>query len=226
MTSGVAAIIPAFNEEKNIEEAIKRTRPFVDSILVIDDGSRDRTGEIAKAAGAAVISHQTNRGKGEALRTGFDFIKGKKEIRFIVIIDADLQLEPEQTPSMLSPLTSGEADLVMGARNWSIVPARHRLGNMVWRNSFNALFGTSLLDTNCGFVALTKEAALKLDFVGGYIIEISMLASARKAGFRIKNVPVNVNYHKISGVKRGIRVVLGVLIFIWKEGIKYRLGIK
>jgi glycosyltransferase involved in cell wall biosynthesis len=223
MVEGIAAIIPALNEEKNIEEVIRRTRPFVDKIIVIDDGSTDRTAELAKAAGAVVLQHHANKGKGEALRTGFDYLRKQPGIHLVVIIDADLQFAPEEAPAVLEPLKRGRADFVMGARDWSKVPFRHRLGNWVWRTSFNLFFGTSLKDTNCGLIALTADAATKLNFQGGYIIENSMLADAVRRHLRIVSVPVEVGYKHVSEVKRGIRMVIGVLIFITREGIRWRL---
>jgi hypothetical protein len=92
---------------------------------------------------------------------------------------------------------------------------------------FNILFGTNLKDTNCGYMAMTTEAIKKIGRVhGGYIIENSILAQCIKKKVRVKQVPVNVSYKHTSKVPRGIRVVLGVLIFILTEGFKYRLGIK
>jgi glycosyltransferase involved in cell wall biosynthesis len=223
MVEGIAALIPALNEEKNIEQVVRRTRPFVDKIVVVDDGSTDKTSELAKAAGATVLQHSVNKGKGEALRTGFGYIRKQQGIRWIVIIDADLQFAPEDTPAVLAPLKEGRADFVMGSRDWSIVPIRHKLGNWVWRTAFNVLFGTRLPDTNCGFVAMSVEAASKLNLSGGYIVENSMLASAVRAGLRLASASVSVNYHRRSAVPRGVRMVLGIMIFILREGLAYRL---
>lgn len=217
------ALIPAYNEEKNILEVIqktKKTRRF-NKIIVIDDGSSDRTSETAKKVGAIVIKHEINKGKGEALKTGFNYIKKIKGIKNIVIIDADLQYEPEESIKLLRALN--KSDLVIGYRDFSKIPFRHKLGNFVWRFCFNLLFGTSLKDTNCGLIAITNKSIEKMKIHGGYIVENSMLISAIKNNLRIKQVCVDVSYKKISGIKRGIKTVLGVLIFIIKEGIKYRL---
>jgi len=224
MAEVTAALIPALNEERNIEEVVRRTRPLVDRIIVIDDGSTDRTAELAKAAGAVVLQHHVNKGKGEALHTGFDYLRKQPGIRLVVIIDADLQFAPEEARAVLAPLKEGRADFVMGSRDWSKVPFRHRLGNLVWRTTFNLLFGTSLKDTNCGLIAMTADAAAKLRFQGGYIIENSMLADAVRRRLRVVNVPVEVSYRQVSGVTRGIRMVLGILVFTVREGVRWRLG--
>jgi len=219
------ALIPAYNEEKNILEIIDKTKKLrkFNKIIVIDDGSKDRTAELAKKAGAIVIRHEKNKGKGEALKTGFNYISKIRDIKNIVIIDADLQYEPKEALKLLKALES--ADLVMGYRDFSKLPFRHKLGNFVWKTSFNLFFGTRLNDTNCGLIALKAVSIKKMNVHGGYIIENSMLASAVENNLKIKQVFVNVNYKKISGIKRGIKTVLGVFVYIFKEGIKYRLNI-
>jgi glycosyltransferase involved in cell wall biosynthesis len=218
------AIVPAYNEEKNIYEIVKRLRKMKFKVIVVDDGSKDRTYELAKKAGAIVLRHKTNKGKGEALKTAFEFVR-KRKIKNFVIIDADLQYLPEEARKILEPIKRGEADLVMGYRNWREVPFRHKLGNFVWKTLFNLLYGTNFKDTNCGYMAFGERAIKEIKNIhGGYIIENSILSDAIKNGLRVKQVPVKVFYHKKSGIKRGIRVVLGVLIFILKEGLKYRLS--
>jgi len=217
----IAALIPAMNEEKNIVPVVRGCKRWADIVLVVDDGSTDGTARLAKEAGAQVVTHKTNLGKGEGLRTGIAALHGKAD--FIAIIDADLQYDPAEAEKVLKPLLEGKADFVMGSRDWSKVPFRHRLGNRVWRTAFNLLFGTGLSDTNCGLIALTSEASSKLNFHGGYIIENSMLADAVRHDLRIANIPVHVDYRHVSKVPRGIRMVAGVLFFIGKEGLKWRI---
>jgi glycosyltransferase involved in cell wall biosynthesis len=218
------ALVPAYNEEKNIYELIRRLKKMKFNVVVVDDGSKDRTYELAKKAGAIVIRHKENKGKGEALRTALKYARREK-IKNFVIIDADLQYLPEEARKLLKPIKNGEADLVMGFRCWKEVPFRHRIGNFIWRKTFNFLFGVGLKDTNCGFMAFGERAIKKIKNIhGGYIIENSILADAIKNNLRIKQIPVKVFYHKVSKIPRGIRVVLGVLIFIILEGIKYKLS--
>jgi len=223
------ALIPAFNEEKTIKEVISELKNVNLNCLVIDDGSTDRTSKIAQKSNAIVVRHNENKGKGEALRTGFEYIlKNLHDIESLVIVDADLQYYAKESIKLLKPLEEKEADFVMGYRNWRTVPFKNRLGNFVWRTTFNLLFKTKLKDTNCGFMALSRGAISKMKRAyGGYIIENMMLIDALKNKLKIKQVPVSVKY-KIKHSKRniiiGIRIVLGCLIFIFNEGIKYRLG--
>jgi len=220
------ALVPAFNEEKTIKEVIDRLKKVNLKSIVVDDGSTDRTSEIAKKNGAMVIKNDKNRGKGEALKIGFRYVlKNLPEVENIVLVDSDLQYDPRESIKILNSLENKEADFVMGYRNWRKVPFRHKLGNFVWRNFFNILFGTKLKDTNCGFMGLSRNALKKMSGAyGGYIIENMMLIEAIKNNLKIKQVPVTVEYKLKRGIVSGIRVFLGCLIFIIKEGVKYRLN--
>lgn len=216
-------LLPAYNEEKTIGKVIRECKCYCKEafILVVDDGSKDKTAEIARKEGAYVISHEINKGKGEALKTGLKYFK-KHGYDAVVIIDADGQYSARYIPKFFSALKS--ADLVMGHRDFSKVPFRHRLGNFVWRTAFNILFGTKFKDTNCGFIGFSKKALEKIKNIhGGYIIENSILAEAMEKNLKILQIPVKVKYKEISGIGRGIRIVLGVFLFILKEGIKYRV---
>lgn len=223
------ALVPAFNEEKTIREVISELKSINLNCIVVDDGSKDRTSEIAQKSSAIVIRHDENKGKGEALKTGFEYVlKNLHTVENLVIIDADLQYSAKESVKLLKPLEEGEADFVMGYRNWRTVPFKNKLGNFVWRITFNLLFKTKLKDTNCGFMALSRTAIEKMERAyGGYIIENMMLIDALKNDLKIKQVPVSVKY-KTEYYRRdiigGIRMVLGCLIFIVREGMKYRLS--
>lgn len=222
-------LIPAYNEEKNIKEVTTRVKKSGFFPIVIDDGSNDRTAEVAEKSGTTVVRHEKNKGKGEAMTTGFKLIAEKyPEVKYVVILDADLQYDPEDIPRIVEPLKKNEADFITGYRNWKEVPGRHSLGNFVWRNTFNLFFGTKLKDTNCGFIAMTTEAMKKMMKItyGGYIIENMMLAEALKNNFRIKQVPVKVHYHYIRSIPGGSRIVLGCWIFIIKRALRQRFRIK
>ena len=219
------ALIPAFNEEKTITKAISILKSIGLKVVVVDDGSSDKTGELAKKAGAILIRHKKNKGKGIAMRTGFDYIlKNYPRIKNVVVIDGDLQYSPKEALRLLKPLNQGKADFVMGFRNWKKVPYANRIGNFIWRTLFNFFFSTKLKDTNCGYIALTRRTIKKLKGVyGGYIIENCILRDVLKNGLRIKQVPVSVVYKK-RRILNSARMFFGVLIFILIEGMKYRLS--
>lgn len=221
------ALIPAYNEESNIKEVVEKVKKGGMLPIVIDDNSKDKTVDIAKKAGAIVLKQERNRGKGEAIKTGINHaLKKLPKVKNFVLIDADMQYDPEEAPKLLDVLDNTDADIVIGYRDWSAVPFRHRLGNFIWRTTFNLLFGTRLKDTNCGFMAIKKESAKKiLDALhGGYIIENSILSHAVKKNLSIGQVPVSVTYKTKSEVRRGVRMVGGISLFIIRQGLKYRLG--
>lgn len=226
--SKIGVLLPAFNEEENIQGIIKETKNCLPNaeIIVVDDGSKDRTSRWARRAGAKVLKHEVNRGKGEAVRTGIEFFLNQSNADFVVIVDADGQYSIREVPKLVYPLEHEEADVVTGFRNWDSTPFRHRVGNSLWRFCFNILLGMDLRDTNCGFIALNRNAMDKIRNIGGgYIIENELLISALRNGLEIKQVPVSVKYMKKSGVFRGIKIVLSVLVFIISEGLRYRLSL-
>lgn len=218
--------MPAFNEEKNIQLVIKEAKKYLPKakIVVVDDGSTDKTYKLAKREKVKVLRHEVNKGKGEAIKTGFKYFL-KTSVDFIVIADTDRQYLLRDAPKLLEPLKNKKADFVMGYRNFKEIPLRHKLGNLVWRSFFNFLFKTNFKDTNCGYVALKRDVMEKVKVHGGYIIESAFLSECLRNNFKIAQVPVKVVYRKKSGILRGIRMVLGVLIFIISQGIKYRLGL-
>lgn len=220
------ALIPAYNEEETIEKVVSEIKHVGLTPVVVDDGSTDRTYEIAKKMNIKVIKHSENRGKGEALKTGFNYIlENLPEVDNVVIVDADMQYSPKDSVKILDPLRKGKADFVMGCRDWGTVPLRHNFGNLVWRGIFNLFFETNLKDTNCGYMGLSRSALKKIRRIhGGYIIENMMLVEALKHKLRIKQVPVSVTYKYKRDIFSGLRMGLGVLIFIIIEGIKYRLS--
>ena len=110
----IVAVLAAYNEEKSIAKVILTTEKLVDKIIVVDDGSRDLTGDIAKRLGVAVLTHESNRGKGAALRSGIDLAK-KEGFDILVTLDSDSQHDPKEIPLVVEPILQGNA----GSGNWS-----------------------------------------------------------------------------------------------------------
>ena len=111
----VIALIPAYNEERCIGSVILRARAYVDDVIVVDDGSHDATARVAEAAGAQLIRHKENRGKGQALTTGF---RAARELRpdVLVILDSDGQHSADEIPLLVAAIREHEADMVVGSR--------------------------------------------------------------------------------------------------------------
>lgn len=111
----ISVVLPAYNEEITIGSIVLLTRYYADNVIVVDDGSADRTAEIAKGAGAEVIIHKTNKGKGSALKTGFK-AAADMGADIIVTMDSDGQHNPADIPNLLTPIIEEKVDMVIGSR--------------------------------------------------------------------------------------------------------------
>lgn len=215
----ITAILPAWNEEVAIGSMVLRTKQHVNRVIVVDDGSTDGTAEIARVAGAEVISHPFNKGKGAALKTGFE-TASKNGTKIIVTIDGDGQHNPAEIPRLLAPILAGEADMVNGSRylkgNGKNTPMYRRIGQIVLDIATNSNSGLHITDSQSGFRAFAAHTVPVFGFgSNGLAIESEMLADAAKAGLRIKEVEIGVSYD-VKGsnrhpVKQGIQVLVKVL---------------
>ena len=193
----ILTCIPAFNEGKIIDEVIKKCLKFSDQVVVCDDGSTDDTYEIADAAGAHVIRHDVNIGKGEALRTLFKFaIHSKNDI--IVTIDGDGQFLPEEIPKLVSDIKEKKSDIVIGYRfdDATDMPNYRRFGNKMLDKMANMVTELSVSDTQSGYRAYSKDIIEKLNFnIKGFGADVEILIDAANKGFRISEQKVTVIYN-------------------------------
>lgn len=177
----ISAVIPAYNEAKRIGEVISEISPYVDEIVVVDDGSRDDTALVAEKSGAhRIVRHLKNKGYIEALKSGFKAATGD----ILVTVDADGEFEPSDIPRLVAPVVSGQADMVQGHRN--VIP---RLSErfLSWLANRLAPVG----DTGTGFRALKRELAQEIEIRGRCICGVLALEAAYK-GARIVEVPVRL----------------------------------
>lgn len=194
----IIVAIPCFNEEIAIGSVVLRSQKYTDKVLVIDDGSKDKTAEIARIAGAEVIVHDTNQGKGAAIRDAFGYAK-KTNADILVLIDGDGQHNPDEIPLLLGPITKGEADITNGSRflvkNGNTVPGYRRIGQEVLTEATNIGAKLKITDSQNGFRAFSKKSFNCFSFrQNGMAIESEMLIDAAQAGLMIKEVPINVRY--------------------------------
>jgi len=192
------AVIPAYNEEIAIGSVVLKTIPHVYEVFVVDDGSCDATAVIAEAAGATVVRHEKNRGKGAALRTGISKVQ-ELDFDVIVFLDADGQNNPDEIPKLVKTLLEEDADIVIGSRfidgSTVDIPAYRRTGQKVLDKITNNFANTNLTDTQSGFRAFSKNAIEKLSFKQDSLdIESGMLMEATELGMRIKEFPISVRY--------------------------------
>jgi glycosyltransferase involved in cell wall biosynthesis len=215
----IIAAIPAYNEETAIGSVVLRAKQHADAVIVVDDGSSDATAAIAELAGAVVIRHERNLGKGNALRTVF--LRAREmNADILVCLDGDGQHNPDEIPRLLAPIKNGEADMIIGSRFLDIhsdIPRYRRAGQTVLNSLTNSISATKVTDSQSGFRAFSKKAidsiSLEEDGIG---IESSMQRAADDSGLRIAEVPITCRYDiehasKMGSVRHGFTVVNTIL---------------
>lgn len=207
----LVAVIPAFNEEKNIGSVVQGLFPFVDKVVVVDDGSGDNTDKAAGEAGAIVLRHRINRGQGAALQTGQDYalLIGAD---YVLHFDGDNQFCVEDIVPALEKLKSEQADILFGSRfldNRTRIPWFKKNILFPVAKLFNKLFGVYLTDIHNGFRILNRRALEQIKIEHDRMAHATEIpAKAKKYGLKHVEFPVKVVYHKFGGgLRHGIGVV-------------------
>lgn len=195
----VVAVIPAYNESKTIAEVLSHTRRFVDGIIVVDDGSTDRTAEIARVHGALVVSHVINRGLGAAIGSGFEMAK-RAGADVVITLDADGQHDPSEIRTLVSAIEKG-ADVVIGSRMLARkgMPYERQLANMLGNLVTLFLFGVSVSDSQSGFRALSAYALSHIQIKTNHMeVSSELIAEAKRHKLKLAEVPVKAIYTHYS----------------------------
>lgn len=216
----VIAAIPAYNEARFIGSVVLHARRYVDVVLVIDDGSSDQTAELAEAAGATVLRHEHNQGKGGALNTAFARAR-LLGARCLVLIDGDGQHRVDDIPAVIRPVLEGEADMTVGSRFLTVrsdIPAYRQVGQHGLTLATNLSSGVRLTDSQSGFRAFSAAAIEALTFRGtGFSVESEMQFLMREHKLRVAEVPIGVLYEepaKRNPVRHGMAVLNGIIRLI------------
>ncbi len=212
--------MPAYNEEKYIGSIVMLVKQYADEVIVVDDGSIDRTAKVATIAGATVIRHGENKGYGAAIQD-IIFEAKKKNADILVIIDADAQHNPEEIPALIKAVSEGY-DLVIGSRKMqtqSDIPAFRRFGQRVLLFFTNILSGEKLSDTESGFRAYSRKAMAELELKEkGMAISAETVSAATAKGLSVTEVPISVTYTKdgstMNPVKHGMGVLNRIMVMI------------
>lgn len=215
------ALIPAFNEVPYIAEVVKGAQQHVEKVVVIDDGSGDGTGQVARDAGATCLRSPTNCGKASALRVGIEFARAGN-FTHVLTLDGDGQHLPEDIPGMLRVAEETGADLVIGARSFdrASMPRSRYYSNTIGSRMASSLVGREIRDSQSGFrlfrLDKLRETKLRSRY---YELEMEMLIKMARSGCIIAHAPVQTVYHngharsKMKPVRDTVRVCLWSLAF-------------
>ena len=215
----ILAGICAYNEARYLGTIVLQARQYVDAVIVVDDGSTDNTAMVAELAGATVIRHTENRGKGAAIQS---ILAEAKKINpgVLVLLDADAQHDPNEIPILAKPISEG-FDLVIGSREAQKdrTPRYRRLGQKVIFRSSRLASKTNIVDSESGYRALSPKAIKKLDLKAkGFGIESEMITNAADKKLKITEVPISNIYTKdgstLHPIRHGIDVISRIIIMI------------
>jgi glycosyltransferase involved in cell wall biosynthesis len=217
--SQTAAVIPAYQDEKHIGDIVRRTCKRLDHVLVVDDGSTDQTTQRAREAGAEVIVHNQNRGKGDAIKTGLAHWSDR-EITWVSLLDSDGQHLPEEIDRFLTAAASStQSTFLIGNRmnNVSGMPFIRRLANRYMSRQISRLCGQEIPDTQCGFRMLNRQLVPEL--LGGgdrFDYDTEVLIVASRKGYLIESVPITTVYTDQVSKIRPLRDAIRFLKLLWR----------
>ena len=186
------ALIAAFNEETHVAEVVTGTARHASPVVVVDDGSTDDTAARARAAGAIVISHEANRGKGCAIRTGLEYLLAG-DASHVLFLDADLQHDVADIPRLIGRAEQGRGDFIIGEREFrkDAMPASRFHANVIGSAILSRFIGAEVADSQSGFRLIRADLLRRLRLTGvGYEIETEMLIRLVQAGAVVEGVTV------------------------------------
>lgn len=225
----IVALVPAWNEAARIGPIVEATRAYL-PVLVVDDGSRDDTAAVAEAAGATVVRHPHNRGKGVALMTGFAWAL-EQGCEAVLTLDADGQHDPAEIPKFLTAWEAGAGDLIIGRRNFSQMPFPRLFTNPFGSWLLSLALGTRIYDNQSGYRVYSRRFLETLSLTTtGFELEVEVITQAVCNGVRIGWIDIRTIYdvdkvsyfHPIKDTAR----FFGMVWRAWRQRIRYIGGLK
>lgn len=215
--SRIAAVVPCYNEEATISQIVLKVQKYVDIVIVVNDGSSDNTAALSKKAGAMVISHPNNLGKGAALDTAFKYLRNTS-CNIAVFLDGDGQHDPDDVPRVIAPICAGKADMVIGSRFLSDsarIPFYRKIGQIILNIATNIGSAVKVTDSQSGFRGFSRKAIDIMNFrEKGLSVESEMQFIAGNNNLIVSEVPIKAIYGgklKRSPVKHGFNVLLRIM---------------
>lgn len=213
----ICIVIPAYNEEKDITAVVRGLKAHNLDIVVIDDGSRDQTAVLAEKAGAVVLRHRKNEGKGRGLKTGFDYCLSRN-YDALITCDGDGQHAAEEVDKFVEKFKNSDAAIVIGNRmhNPQGMPLIRYLTNVFTSKVISLVTGSKIEDSQCGFRLIKVELLKKLLLsTNKYDLESEILLQAARLGYKIESVPISSIYsgqasqiHPIIDTYRFLRLII------------------
>lgn len=191
----IAAVIPAYQAAATVADVVRRSHAVIDSVWVVDDGSTDGTGERARGAGARLLVHPVNRGKGWALVTAFSAVFAEP-FDGVITLDADGQHLPEEMPRLLRAAATG-ADIVLGTREalWGEMGRVRRTSNRLSSWAISVAAGARFTDIQTGFRYYSRRLHEQIGFPPGrFESESAVVVRAARSGLTVKAVPVRLGF--------------------------------
>jgi glycosyltransferase involved in cell wall biosynthesis len=188
----ICALIAAFNEEAHVADVVKGTAPHASPVVVVDDGSTDDTGARARDAGAVVVRHGQNRGKGCAIRTGLEYAL-KLDCSHVLFLDADLQHDPAEISRLVARAEQGHGDFVIGERELKkdAMPAPRFYANVIGSAILSRFIGADVADSQSGFRLIRADLLRRVKLTGTrYEIETEMLIKLVRVGAIVDRITV------------------------------------
>ncbi len=213
----LSVIVPVFNERNTVVEVLRRMRrvqlPVNLEIVVVDDGSTDGTAQILAAledSTVEVVHHPVNLGKGAAIRTGLEHVRGD----LVLIQDGDLEYDPEDWPRLLRPILRGRSQVVYGSRfngEGGSMAASDWVGNRFLSLATNVLYNTSLSDMECGYKVFTRKVLDDITIESDrFDFEPEITAKVLRKGYKIYEVPVSYSGRAANEGRK----------FDWRDGVR------
>ncbi|MCG3221038.1 MAG: glycosyltransferase family 2 protein, partial [Candidatus Heimdallarchaeota archaeon] len=194
----ISVIIPAYNEEITIKKAIEKVKPFCKNVIVVNDGSEDKTGEIALKNGAIIVEHKLNKGLGQSLRDGIRRALAL-DSEIIINFDADLQYRAEEIPELVYYIIHEDYDLMMGSRLEGTIEKMSKFktfGNKMYTKLLRYLTKVGVSDGQTGFRAFTNDFAALIKIRGDFTYTQEMILEATTKKAKIGEVPIHFDIRK------------------------------